>query len=151
MNAKLTWNKLKNNTYYRDGSFRDLYILNTDRTDWKKWIEYVNQNYIIKWYNGKTGREENQVDYEVINEYWNGNYNLCSTANVFIDKIQINCHFFCDFEIENDIEPSEFNSIDDHKKLMKYMTDLSEILGKEIILTPENEQEIVLIRVNKLV
>lgn len=147
-NSELNWNQLKQEIYYWDGSWRDLYILKTDKTDWIKWIDYVNHNYTIKWYNGKTSTEENQIDFEVINEYWNGNIDLCSTAKIFIDEIQINCHFFCDFEIENDIDPREFNSIDDHIKLMKYMTDLSYILRKEIILTPENEPETILIKVN---
>ena len=68
---------------------------------------------------------------------------------MFIDKIQINAHFFDDTEMENDIDPREFNSIEDHNKLLKYMSDISNLLDKEVILTPENEHETILFKVNK--
>ena len=122
--------------------------METDKSDWRKWIDYVNQNYTIQWYNGKTANEESQINYDVINEYWNGNGDLCVIAKIFIDKIQINCHFFSDLEIENDIDPREFNSIDDHNKLMKYIEDLASILNKDVILTPENEQDIIVMLVS---
>lgn len=138
------WNALKKHVYYWDGSWRDLYILDTNREDWIKWVNYVNQNYIINWYNGKTGIEENQINYDVIKEYFNGEHDHSSFAKIFIDGIQINCHFFSESEIENDIDPREINSIEDHKKVLKYMTDLSIILNKEVILTPENQLDIVL-------
>ncbi len=63
--------------------------------------------------------------------------------------MQINAHFFSESEIENNIDPREFNSIEDHNKLIKYMTELSVILDKEIILTPENEHETTLLKVLK--
>jgi hypothetical protein len=109
----------------------------------------VNENYRIDWYNGKTDKHENKVDFSVIEELWNGNDDFRSTANVYIGDIQINNHFFDIAEIENDIDPREFNSIEDHNKLVKYMSELSSILDKEVILTPENEQETVLMKVWK--
>ena len=145
----MKWTELKSKIYYWDGSWRDIYVLKTVRHDWKKWVDYVNQNYSIDWFNGKTNIDEKKVDFNVIEEFWNGNLDLCSTAKVFIDKIQINAHFFDDTEMENDIDPREFNSVEDHDKLIKYMTDLSILLDKEVILTPENEHETVLIKVNK--
>ena len=145
----MNWNELKDKIYLWDGSWRDFYVLQANRADWKTWIDFVNQNYRIDWFNGKTGRDENQIDFGVIEEYWNGNHDLCSTAKVFIDKIQINAHFFDNNELENDIDPREFNSIEEHDKLIKYMSTLSNLLNKEIILTPENEHDIILLRVNK--
>jgi hypothetical protein len=68
---------------------------------------------------------------------------------VFIDNIQVNAHFFIAEEIENDITPNEINSIDDHNKLMNYMTNLSKVLNKTVVLTPENEADFVLISVDK--
>lgn len=145
----MNWTVLKNKIYYWDGSWRDIYVLHTSQTDWVKWVDYVNKNYRIEWYNGKADRDENHIDIDVIKEFWSGNHDLCSTAKVFIDKIQINAHFFDDTEMENDIDPREFNSIDNHNKLVKYMSDLSNLLDKEIILTPENEHETILFKVNK--
>lgn len=135
--------------YYWDGSWRDICILHTNRKDWKVWADYVNRNYPIGWFNGKTGKLENQVDFEVIEEFWDGKHHHCSTARVFIGKIQINAHFFEESEIENDIDPGEFNSIEEHDKLIEYMSALSKLLGREIVLTLENEHESILFKINK--
>lgn len=143
----MNWTELKSNIYYWDGSWRDIYILHTNKQDWEKWVNYVNENYRIDSYNGKEDKKENAINFSVIKEKWNGSSDFLSTAKVFIDRIQINSHFFIDTEIENDIDPREFNSLEDHNRLIKYMTDLSILLDKEVILTPENEQETILIKV----
>ncbi len=127
----------------------DIYILQTSLEDNNKWAEYVNENYRIEWFNGLTQADENKINFEVTKQFWNGNHDLCSTAKVFIDQIQINNHFFIDTEIENDIDPREINSIEDHQRVVKYMIDLSQLLDKQIILTPENDKEIVLMKVSK--
>lgn len=145
----MNWTNLKDKIYYWDGSWRDIYVLQTNRDDWKIWVDYVNKNYRIEWFNGKADKDENQIDFSVIEGFWSGDHDLCSSAKVFIDKIQINAHFFDDSEMENDIDPREFNSIDDHNKLIKYMSDISILLDKEVILTPENENETVLLKVIK--
>jgi hypothetical protein len=145
----MNWTDLKDKIYYWDGSWRDLYVLQTTRADWKIWVDYVNRNYRIEWFNSKADKDENQIDFSVIEEFWSGDHDLCSTAKVFIDKIQINAHFFDETEMENDIDPREFNSIDDHNKLIKYMSDLSILFDKEVILTPENEHETFLLKVIK--
>lgn len=145
----MDWEILKNRIYTWDGSWRDIYVRESSVNDWKKWVELVNKNYRIEWHNGKTKRDETQIDFNVIKEYWNGNSALISTANVFIDNIQINAHFFDNSEIENDIDPREFKSIEDHHKLIEYLKIVSMICGKPVFVTPENCPEIILIRVEK--
>jgi hypothetical protein len=39
--------------------------------------------------------------------------------------------------------------MDDHNKLMDYMTRLSKVLNKTVVLTPENKSDFVLISVDK--
>jgi len=145
----MNWTELKEKVYYWDGSWLDIYILRTSLEDNEKWTDYVNENYRIEWFNALTQADENRISFDVIKEFWNGNQDLCSTAKVFIDKVQINNHFFTDTEIENDIDPREINSMEDHERVIKYMTDLSKLLDKPLILTPENEQETILIIVSK--
>ena len=145
----MNWTELKKEIYYWDGSWRDIYVLQTGIEDNKKWTDYVNEKYRIEWFNGLTQAEETIINFDVIKEYWNGNHDLCSTAKIFIDKIQINNHFFSETEIENDIDPREINSIQDHERVVKYMTDLSCLLDKPVILTPENDQEIILMKISK--
>jgi len=50
---------------------------------------------------------------------------------------------------EDDIAPNEINSLADHNKLMDYMTRLSKVLNKTVVLTPENQSDFVLISVYK--
>lgn len=146
----MNWTELKEKIYYWDGSWRDIYLLETSIDDNLKWINFVNENYRIEWFNGLTQKDENKIDFEVVKQFWNGNHDFCSTAKVFIEHIQINNHFFIDKEIENDIDPREINSIEDHERVLKYMSDLSLLLDKPIILTPENDKEIVLMKVSKV-
>lgn len=117
----MNWTELKDKIYNWDGSWRDIYILNATKEDWRKWVDYVNKSHKVDWFNGKVNGDENKIDFAVVVEYWNGNFDLRSTAKLFIDKIQINAHFFDENEFENDIDPREFNSIEDHYKLIKYI------------------------------
>lgn len=143
----MNWNQLKNKIYVWDGGWLDIYVHDTTSKDWEKWSQYVNENFTIKWYNGMAEKDETKIDFKVIQEYWNGNHDLTSTANVFVDDIQVNAHFFVDSEIENDIDPREFKSIEDHNKLIRYLIGISEILDKEVNVTPENCPEIILMKV----
>ena len=144
----MSWDKLKEEIYIWDGSWRDIYIADTTKDDWSKWVDFVNSNYKVDWFNGKTNQDEDKVDFRIILELWNGNDDLRSTAKIFIDQIQINSHFFTDQEIESDIDPREFNSIDDHNKLITFMNGLSKCLSRRVMLTPENQHEIILLTVD---
>ena len=121
----MDFQELKDKIYYSDGSLRDIYVLQTNMEDNKKWVDFVNEHYIVKWFNGLTQTDETKIDF----------------------KIQINNHFFIDTEIENDISPKEINSLQDHERVIGYMISLSKALDKQIILTPENEQGTILIKV----
>jgi hypothetical protein len=41
---KVDWNKVKERVYHWDGSWRDVYILDTTLDHWSKWIDLVNEN-----------------------------------------------------------------------------------------------------------
>lgn len=114
--------------YFIDGALRDIYIFDTTREDWKKWIFYVNENYKVEWENPETGKSENKIDFSVIEKYWDGICEECSPVKVFIDTFEVRGYFF-ETNIENDISPREIISLDEHKKLIKFMKDVSE--GKE--------------------
>ena len=71
----------------------------------------------------ETETTKDKIDFSIILEYWMGKKDSSAMATVYVDNIVIKAYFFDDQEIENDITPTEFNSIDDHKRLMKIMTD----------------------------
>jgi hypothetical protein len=143
------WNELKQKIYYVDGTLRDIYILDTNIEDNKKWVEYVNKNYLIKWFNGLKEVTEDKIVFEIVEGYLSRTHDCCSSAYVYIDDIQVNNHFFSDIEFENDIDPREITSIQHHEKLVNYMCEVSNLLSKPIILTLEGEKETILMKIMK--
>ena len=70
----MNWTQLKNSIYNWDGSWRDIYVQNTSPKDWEKWVQYVNSNFEIKWHNAKLNRDEQKIDFSIIQEYWRGEH-----------------------------------------------------------------------------
>jgi hypothetical protein len=126
------WEKIKEKIYFVDGSLRDIYTNNINEKQWENWVNHLNENYKIIWNN------TNKIDFEIIKYNWKND--CCSeTAKIFIGNIQINCHFFKDFE--NDIDPNEIQSINDHYSIMDYMKNISEILDTTVHLSSENSHD----------
>ena len=144
----MNWKYLKDKIYFSDGSLRDIFISDTTCSDWEKWVQYVNKNHHVEWYNSKTDKYETSIDFKIIQEFWHGIIDICPTSSIFIKEIQINVQFWGDSEIENDIDPEQINSLEDNLALITYMSEISDLLNKEVLLTPENYHEICLIRVN---
>jgi hypothetical protein len=145
----MDWQYLKSKVYFLDGSLRDIYVHNTTKSDWQLWADFVNANYETSFYIYENEVEEKTIALSKIFDYWDGLREYLSTATVYLDHIQINVHFFVGEEIENDISPKEIHSIDDHNRLINYMTRLSKVLDKVVVLTPENQANFVLISVDK--
>ena len=134
------WAEIRERIYFIDGSLRDIYINNITKNEWELWVNYVNKNYKIDWNN------KNEIDFEIIKNNWKENIPQYD-AKIFIENIQINNHFFSDFE--NDIDPNEIKSVHDHNCIIKYMKEISEILNTTIYLSGENWREDYLIKIYK--
>ena len=144
----MNWNHLKKEIYFWDGSWRDIYVHSTSANDWKIWVDFVNQNFKVEFYNGLLKKKEPRIDFSVIQDHWKGNHEFMSSARVFIDdNIQVNAHFFDDSEIENDIDPCAFKSMDDHNKLLEYLKELSKKLEKEVTVSLENCPKMIFIKI----
>lgn len=145
------WEELRRGVYNIDGSYRDIYVLQTNRQDWSNWIAFVNGHYPVRWeaegYND--GQPLKKIEADFIAQRWQlASERLTVLGSVFLEQVQVNCHFFVDTEIENDIDPKQILSLADHERLMSYLVGLSTALGKEVIVTEENAEEAVWIRVN---
>ena len=147
----MNWEILRKKIYYIDGSLRDIYVKDTNMQDWEKWIDLVNTKYEVKFNNVLSGEIESQINKSIVFDYWNGKTDLLNNVTIYLGDILVKCHFFGGNEIENDITPTEINSIEDHNRLVDYLKDVSTCLGKEVMLTPENylEEDKKLIIVNK--
>jgi len=147
----MNWQQFREKIYYLDGSLRDIYVPGATKHDWTVWADYVNRKYKTSFYTYETEITEDRINIHQVFANWDGTHEMLSEASVFIDNILVKSYFFTDEEIENDITPSEINSIDDHYKLIEYMSNISKILNKKVILSPENSPEIELIAVNESV
>ncbi|HTF21307.1 MAG TPA: hypothetical protein VK658_24690 [Chryseolinea sp.] len=143
----MTWRELKNRIYFEDGSLRDVYVLNTNEKDLARWTELINENYLVRFHDAKEGSTTDRISFNAVKETWSTDNRELVTATVKIVGIDINCHFYDHSELEGDIDPREFRSLNDHENLVKYLKDVSNLLGKEVIVTGENTKDWILMRV----
>ncbi len=132
-----------------DGTLRDIYVENVDIEDWKILIDYLNANHIVKYGPSDDNQIINKIDKDYLIQLLTdvtGKLEL-KTVAIIIDDIIINTHFFTVDEIEFDIEPKEINSVEDYKKVLSFMNEISRILNRQLILTGENQIQFPLVRV----
>ncbi|MBJ6117831.1 hypothetical protein JAO76_06495 [Pontibacter sp. BT310] len=143
------WNSIKQELYYEDGSLRDILVLNTNREDWRKWSSLVNDNYKVEFYNGRTLKTESRIDLEVVFSFWedSGSFDEPIKATIKLGEVNIMCYFFIESEIENDIEPREVKTEENHQAILSYLQSVADILGKKVVLTPEMEAETILLEI----
>lgn len=134
----MEWKKLRKEVYYADGSLRDIYVLDTNRQDWARWIDLVNRAYSVRFYDGKTAKAADKIDKKAVFAYWDKETDVLNSAVISVGEMKVMCYFFTEDEIENDISPKELNSLRDHENLMGYLIRVSTCLGKRIVLTPED-------------
>ena len=143
------WRKLKSKIYFEDGSLRDIYVFGTDIHDWRKWADLVNEKYKVEFYDAKTELTKDKIDFETVEECWTQKDREWISATIKLGNVNVKCHFFTDSEIENDIDPGELKSLDDHSNVLNYLRDISTTLDKAAFLTTENTQDDKLISVRK--
>jgi hypothetical protein len=141
----MNWTELKNRIYFEDGSLRDIYVFETDINDWKKWADLVNEKYVVEFFDAKTNSTKDKIDFEAVRECWSDFDREVVTATVKLVTINIKCYFFGDSEIENDIDPGEFKTIEDHNNLLSYLKDISVSVDKDVFVTEENTPDSILI------
>ena len=65
----MEWQKINKSIYYKDGSLRDIYIHDTTVHDWNKWIDYVNENFKIKFHNKSNGTTSDKIDISEVTKF----------------------------------------------------------------------------------
>lgn len=141
------WHELKEKIYFEDGSLRDIYAFDINLRDWEKWVAFVNQNYQVEFLDKETEQTKSAIDFSAVKRFWSGESEFVKRATIKIDEININCHFFVQDEFENDIFPKEINSLDSHKKLVDYLSKVSRIFNRKILLTEENSPQFALLEI----
>src|SRR5690349_2034119 len=119
----MNWEELKRQIYLEDGSLRDIYMFGTSSNDWEKWVNLVNEKYEVEFFDEKTNSKKDKIDFSVVQDYWSDSGRGLVSATVKVGTVNVQCLFFDNCEIENDIDPKEFRSLEDHRNLIGYLRD----------------------------
>ena len=126
-----------------DGSWRDLYVLNTTIYDWQRLIDFLRSSPYLLIY--KVDFEETSLP-QLVEQVFTKRNEASPLLSINIGSVILNCHFFTEDEIEFDIDPREIVSAVQSEQVFAFMRHVGQLLNKEVILTPENEPRIVIFR-----
>lgn len=121
-----------------DGSWRDLYVLDTRAADWNSMLAWLRLEYA----SASRFTFEDQVGSlpATIEEILTLRESGSPLLSVSLSGLAIRCHFFCDLEIEFDLDPREINEAR-FVALQQFMQGLGTLLKRSVLLTPENDQK----------
>ncbi len=144
IHQRLNWEQCKKDFEF-DGTWRDIYILNTNSDDWNKFLKsLLNSKYETKfWIDGEVAKEITSIQEALEIQNHASPYMLIDALGV-----QIACHFFTDEEIEFDIDPRQVSNQQDLDAVINFMIFLGDLLQKKAILTPENTPNLIVIDYN---
>jgi hypothetical protein len=137
----MNWELLKSDFYFRDGALRNIVVFDFSQKCWQKWIKFANENYKLEWwhiYNGKDNEIIVKINFEQIKYMWdNPDSERRGPVSMYFDELRLNVHFFEEDFFECDFWPEDIKSENDHNNIIRFMTDISYLLDKEVFLYVE--------------
>ena len=129
--------------FYRDGSLRDIYVLNTQLPHWAAAVDFVAERYALSftgaWQGASLPRDIEQL-------FPTDPESQATALSVDVGGVLVNCHFFAVDEIEFDLDPADVRDPSRLDGLFAFMKGLANAVGKDVLLTPENMREIAIFR-----
>ena len=131
----LKWKELQQDLAH-DGALRDLYVVNTNEADWAMFLNNVphwsdSLEYTVDGRSREPPKSFPREDTQVAS----------TTLSAIIGPLRINCHFFCETELELDLDPREVDGQEALDLLTGFMRQIGQTLSKTVVLTPENGLE----------
>ena len=120
-----------------DGSLRDIYVFDTTLDDWQRMLERIRQG--PHPYCFTVDSETCSMPPEAARIFALRN-EACVCLSLTCAGMVLNCHFFGEEQIEFDLDPREVNA-DRWPALLGFLASLGELLGRDVVLTPENFPE----------
>ena len=149
---QISFQKLKKELYFEDGSLRDICIKSVNLNDRHKLIKFINNNNYQFTINDKKFSANESID--IINSFFNdieiapeNTESIC--IRVILWKITLNCHP-CIFNNPSDfmdIAPWEFQSLEHHETLINFLNKLKPFLNKDLWISEENSNELILLKI----
>jgi len=131
----LNWKSIEE--YFKpDGALRDIYIYDANIELWNFFLNFVTSNFSFIFQYQDVERKT-LLSYEEIKKFQNDNPIV---LKILLDKISINCHFFCEDEIELDIDPKEIDE-NNYNSLILFIENIGFNLNRNVIITDENSKE----------
>jgi hypothetical protein len=138
-----SWSEVKDRFDF-DGSLRDVYVPGTTRNDWERFVGFIAQPS----FSASMTRDEKQLEVGLPEDFFDydggASYPLMKFVVAGIDCV---CHFFAEVEIEFDIDPVQMKSETQFSEFVSFLEDIAGLLHKDVVLTDENVQSSVIVRV----
>ena len=139
----LRWETVRDEFAF-DGSWRDIYVLNTDMSLWQRMLDRLRAD----GYELAYSRDGDLVQLPTRAETIFGDNQCARLLAVRFGGVQANCHFFTSDEIEFDIDPREVTSQPQLDALLQFLRDLAMSVGRQVILCPENTPDFVILHMS---
>ncbi|RZJ03403.1 MAG: hypothetical protein EON89_11840 [Brevundimonas sp.] len=128
-----------------DGSWRDIYILNTSLDDWQRVVDSLRGNSPPPrlLFDGASV----PIPSSIKSVFERGDDESRPVLHLKAGNISLKCHFFDIGEIEFDLDPREVLSEKGFGYLTTFMSQIANAAGKPAILTHENVRDAVIVNV----
>ena len=127
-----------------DGSLRDLYVLGTDEGDWARLLAFLRGG---RWPVEYSVDELPSVLPDQAEQVFELRQEASPLLRVDPDGLALHCHFFDPSEIEFDFDPARADGQAWLGRLLAFMGDIAALLGKPVLMTPENGRRVPWLRV----
>jgi len=133
----LAWSEVSDEFAW-EGSWRDICITDTSISDWQATWEMLRSgdrdlNYFVD--------GENAAPPENVVEIFARPRERTFLLAVLVAGARLNCHFFCELEIEFDLDPRQIVGQAQLDAVLAFMADLAAVTGKISTMTPENAHD----------
>ncbi|RSU46361.1 hypothetical protein BRX43_15775 [Sphingomonas sp. S-NIH.Pt15_0812] len=130
----MDWSQIASD-FTADGSLRDIYICGTSMDDWVcVWAVLTAESSSLEFtIDGEPRMPPAVTEVFMLSRA----HSVC--ASYKLGQQRLNCHFFCEEEIEFDLDPRDVVGLDEAKQLAEFMKSVGRATSKKVRLTPENE------------
>jgi hypothetical protein len=120
-----------------DGCLRDVVVEPADKPDWQRAYDYVRDLVAA----GHARVESNPVELpqDVVEVFALRDVDS-PWLHLFLDSVQVNCHFFGELAVEFDVDPREITSPSAAAKLLVFVEGLGAALARPVDVTHDDQR-----------
>ena len=125
--------------FEKDGSLRDIYILDTSLAEWEKvWAFLLEGRASLTL---QIRGEQVPLPSHVEPIFAARDRGDTATLSYRLGGVTLNCHFFVSEEVEFDVDPREIRDAGGANDVARFMVGLCEATSREVLLTAENNRD----------